>query len=127
MEKPRTATGIPPAASSSNEASAVAAQSLQFEAGMTGPGPSWPGKTGARTLIPASRIASITGADLVRAAAQAVEHQARHSGEGADEPVAPVVASAFSSPMVVPMAYDRVIDSGRIRLGDIRWVSRVQQ
>ena len=61
VENPITATGPPAAASSSKAASAVAAQSDHFEDGMVGPGPSWPGSTGAATTSPELSSAAISG------------------------------------------------------------------
>ena len=46
VENPMTATGAGLAASSSKADSTAADQSCQVEAGMSGPGPSWPGKSG---------------------------------------------------------------------------------
>ena len=76
VEKPITATETPGSCSRSNDISASLAQSRQFDAGMTGPGPSCPGKTGADTRHACGLDRGDQRLKFIRPATQAMKNQA---------------------------------------------------
>src|SRR5689334_19416471 len=61
VENPMTTMGPRPVARASYAFSTVAAQSRQHDEGMIGPGPSWPGSTGAETRRPSVSSIEMTG------------------------------------------------------------------
>ena len=74
--KPDTNHRLATFVSSSKANSAATTQSRQSDAGMTGPGPSWPGNTGAADSQSRGLERIDQRPQLVRSASQSVQHQA---------------------------------------------------